>query len=89
MVDLGNGLIIQLAVYLVVEVCSLGKEVVTLLLLNMVVKTVMVHDEKIALAMKTNAQVAPQFFVFVRTYMSCLVISLENSVIIVTLIRPD
>ena len=89
MVDLGNGLIIQLAVYLVVEVCSLGKEVVTLLLLNMVVKTVMVHDEKIALAPKTNVQVAAQFFVFVRTYMSCLVISLENSEIIVTLIKPE
>ena len=89
MVDLGNGLIIQLAVYLVVEVCSLGKEVVTLLLLNMVVKTVKVHDEKIDLAPKTNVQVAPQFSVFVRTYMSCLVIPLENSEIIVTLIKPE
>ena len=28
-------------------------------------------------------------FVFVRTYMSCLVISLENSEIIVTLIKPE
>ena len=63
MVDLGNGLIIQLAVYLVVEVCSLGKEVVTLLLLNMVVKTVMVHDEKIALAVKPNVQVALKLFI--------------------------
>ena len=57
MVDLGNGLIIQLAVYLVVEVCSLEKEIVTLLHLNMVVKTVMVHHEKIVPAGKQNVQV--------------------------------
>ena len=57
MVNLGNGLIIQLAVYLVVEVCSLGKEVVTLLPLNMVVKTAMVHDKKIVPARKANVQV--------------------------------
>ena len=67
MVDLGNGLIIQLAVYLVAEVCSLRKEIVTLLLLNMVVKTVMVHDEKIVLARKANVQVPIKPFIFVLT----------------------
>ena len=74
MVDLGNGLIIQLAVYLVAEVCSLRKEIVTLLLLNMVVKTVMVHDGKIVPARKANVQVPIKPFIFVLTYMSCLII---------------
>ena len=57
MVNLGNGLIIQLAVYLAAEVCSLEKEVVTLLPLNMVVNTVMANHEKIVPAWKPNAQV--------------------------------
>ena len=57
MVDLGNGLSIQLAVYLVAEVCSLEKGVVTLLPLNMVVDTVMDHHKKIIPAWKPNAQV--------------------------------
>ena len=57
MVDLGNGLIIQLAVYLVVEACSLEKEIVTPLPLNMVVTTVMAHQEKIVPAGKQNVQV--------------------------------
>ena len=57
MVDLGNGQIIQLAAYLVEEVCSLEKELVTLLPLNMVVNTVMDHHEKIVPAWKPNAQV--------------------------------
>ena len=42
MVDLENGLIIRLVVHLAVVVCSLGKGIVTLLLQNTVVKTVMV-----------------------------------------------
>ena len=58
MVDLGNGQIIQLAAYLVEEVCSLEKELVTLLPLNMAVKTVMAHHEKIVPAGKLSAQVA-------------------------------
>ena len=57
MVNLGNGLIIQLAVYLAEEVCSLEKELVTLLPLNMVVNTVMDHHKKIVPAWKPNAQV--------------------------------
>ena len=62
MVDLGNGQIIPRAAYLVVEVCSLEKEIVTLLPLNMMVKTVMVHHEKIVLVGKLNAQVALEPF---------------------------
>ena len=58
MVDLENGLIIQSAAYPAVKVYSLGKEIVTLLPLNMAVRTAMVHDEKIVLARKVNAQVA-------------------------------
>ena len=66
MVDLGNGQIIQLAAYLVEEVCSLEKELVTLLPLNMVVKTVMAHQEKIVPVGKPNAEVASKknFFFF-------------------------
>ena len=62
MVDLGNGQIIPRVAYLVVEVCSLEKEIVTLLPLNMMVKTVMVHHEKIVLVGKLNAQVASEPF---------------------------
>ena len=58
MVDLVCGQIIQVAVYLVAEVCSLEREVVTLLLLNMVVRTVMAHCKKIVPAGKLSAQVA-------------------------------
>ena len=58
MVDLVCGQIIQVAVYLVVEVCSLERQVVTLLLLNMVVRTVMAHHKKIVSAGKLSAQVA-------------------------------
>ena len=72
MVDLGDGLIIQLAVYLVVEVCSSEKEIVTLLPLNMVVKTVMAHQNKIDPAGKPNAQVDRECFVFVRIYVAFL-----------------
>ena len=66
MVDLGNGQIIQLAAYLVEEVCSLEKELVTLLPLNMVVKTVMAHQKKIVPVGKPNAEVASKknFFFF-------------------------
>ena len=66
MVHLENGQIIQLAVYLVVEVCNLEKEFVTLLPLNMVVKTVMAHHEKIVLVGKQNAQVASKSFVLLE-----------------------
>ena len=62
MVDLGNGQIIPRAAYLVVEVCSLEKEIVTLLSLNMMVKIVMAHHEKIVLVGKLNAQVASEPF---------------------------
>ena len=62
MVDLGIGLNIQLAVYLVVEVCSIEKESATLLPLNMVVKVVMVQHEKIVFAVKPNVQVALKLF---------------------------
>ena len=75
MVNLGNGLIIQLAVYLAAEVCSLEKEVVTLLPLNMVVNTVMDHHEKIVPAWKPNAQVDLECFVFVAIYLSFLFFS--------------
>ena len=85
MVDLGNGLIIQLVVYLVAEVCSLRKEIVTLLPLNMVVKTVMVHEEKIAPARKENVQVVRKSFIFVITNMASLVISPNNLQVIVAL----
>ena len=57
MVDLGIGLIIQLALYLVVEVCSIKKESVIPLPLNMVVKIVMVQNAKIVLARKPVVQV--------------------------------
>ena len=58
MVDLGNGLSIQLAVYLVAEVFSSEKETVTLLPLSMVGISVMAQREKIVPAEKSNAQVA-------------------------------
>ena len=58
MVDLGNGLSIQLAVYLVAEVFSSEKETVTLLPLSMVGKSVMAQREKIVPAEKSNVQVA-------------------------------
>ena len=87
--DLENGLIIQLAAYLAVEVCSLGKEIVTLLPLNMVVKTVMVHDEKIVPARKVNVQVPWKCFSFVIIYMSCLVISPNSLETILTLIKLE
>ena len=68
MVDLENGLIIRLVVHLVVEVCSLDKEIVTFLPLNMVVKTAMAHREKIVPAGKQNVQVAWGFFVLITTH---------------------
>ena len=57
MVDLGIGLIIQLALYLVVEVCSIKKESAIPLPLNMVVKIVMAQNAKIVLARKPVVQV--------------------------------
>ena len=68
--DLGNGLIIHLVVYLVVEVFSSGKESVTLLPLNMVVRTVMDHDEKVVSAIKANVQVTQIFFSIFVTYIT-------------------
>ena len=68
MVDLGNGQIIRLVVDLVVEVCSLDKEIVTFLPLNMVVKTAMAHHEEIVPAGKQNVQAAWGFFVLVTTH---------------------
>ena len=57
MVYLGSGLSIHLAVYLVVEVCSIEKESATPLSLNMVVKTVMVQRVKIVPARKLIVRV--------------------------------
>ena len=73
MMYLEIGLNIQCVVYLVVEVNSIEKESVTPLLLNMAVKSVMVHHVKIALAMKPNAQVSLKSYFVIRTHISCLV----------------
>ena len=86
--DLGNGLIIQLAVYLVVEACSLEKEIVTPLPLNMVVTTVMANHEKIVPAGKQNVQVVWDSLVFIGIHMSCFVVPLRDVKIIETLIKP-
>ena len=84
--DLGNGLIIQLAVYLVAEVFSSEKETVTLLPLSMVGKSVMAQREKIVPAEKSNVQVAWESFIFIITYISCLLIPSNDIEIILTLI---
>ena len=57
MMYLENGLSIHLVVYLVVEVCSIEKESVTPLFLNMVVKTVMAQHVKTVPAKKPIVQV--------------------------------
>ena len=84
--DLGNGLSIQLAVYLVAEVFSSEKETVTLLPLSMVGKSVMAQREKIVPAEKSNVQVAWESFIFIITYISCLLIPSNYIEIILTLI---
>ena len=84
--DLGNGLSIQLAVYLVAEVFSSEKETVTLLPLSMVGKSVMAQREKIVHAEKSNVQVAWESFIFIITYISCLLIPSNDTEIILTLI---
>ena len=84
--DLGNGLSIQLAVYLVAEVFSSEKETVTLLPLSMVGISVMAQREKIVPAEKSNAQVAWESFIFIITYISCLLIPSNDIEIILTLI---
>ena len=84
--DLGNGLSIQLAVYLVAEVFSSEKETVTLLPLSMVGISVMAQREKIVPAEKSNAQVAWESFIFIITYISCLLIPSNYIEIILTLI---
>ena len=84
--DLGNGLSIQLAVYLVAEVFSSEKETVTLLPLSMVGKSVMAQREKIVPAEKSNVQVAWESFIFIITYISCLLIPSNDTEIILTLI---
>ena len=84
--DLGNGLSIQLAVYLVAEVFSSEKETVTLLPLSMVGISVMAQREKIVPAEKSNAQVAWESFIFIITYISCLLIPSNDTEIILTLI---
>ena len=84
--DLGNGLSIQLAVYLVAEVFSSEKETVTLLPLSMVGKSVMAQREKIVPAEKSNVQVAWESFIFIITYISCLLIPSNDIEIILTLI---
>lgn len=73
MVYLEIRLNIQCVLCLVVEVNSIEKESVTPLLLNMAVKSVMVHHVKIALAMKPNAQVSLKSYFVIRTHISCLV----------------
>ena len=60
MVYLGIGLIIQLALYLVVKVCSIEKEIATPLPRNMAVKIVMVQHTKVVLARKAIVQVVWQ-----------------------------
>ena len=84
--DLGNGLSIQLVVYLVAEVFSSEKETVTLLPLSMVGKSVMAQREKIVPAEKSNVQVAWESFIFIITYISCLLIPSNDTEIILTLI---
>ena len=64
-------------------------EIVTLLPLNMEVKTMMMIDNETDLARIFNFQVPRKCFSFVITYMSCLVITLNNLKIIVTLIKLE
>ena len=72
MENLVIGLNTQFVVYPVVEVFNIGRENVTLLFLNMVEKTVMVHRVKIVLVGKPNAQVDSESFIFTRNYLRYL-----------------
>ena len=78
MVHLVIGLNTQFVVYPVVEVFNIGRENVTLLFLNMVEKTVMVHRVKIVLVGKPNAQVDSESFIFIRNYLRYLSSPPEN-----------